>query len=317
MPRPTIETADLTGAPATRLGPNAVGALWMLASVVGATGMTLGVREASADVHTVMLAFLRSALAVVPALLLLPRILRPATGSRPIRFTAWPLHVIRALALTGALNGGFYAIAHMPIATASVLFFLAPVFATVAAVVLLGERVGLRRWSAVSAGFLGTLVILRPGIGSGEPAMLAAIGSAFCFGFCLVIGRMASDRDGSDAVYFSSSVLVAFTTLPPALFFWSMPDGIAVWLLIGVVVVASSIRSYADIRAYAIGDAGFLAPFTYLRLITVGIAGWLLFDEIPDGATLLGGAIIIAATLYIAVRESRRKAKITPAQGSH
>ncbi|MEM6973119.1 MAG: DMT family transporter [Pseudomonadota bacterium] len=299
------------------LGPNGIGALWMLASVVGATGMTLGVREASADLHTAMIAFLRAALGVIPVLVLLPRLITPDPARRPIRFSAWHFHVIRAIGLCGALNAGFYAIAHLPIATASVLFFLAPVFATIAATAILGEAVGLRRWSAVAAGFVGTLVILRPGLTVFEPAMVAAILSASCFGLCLVVGRLASDRDGSDAVFVSSSVLVAIFTLPGALIFWRLPETLVLWLVIGVVVASSSLRTYADIRAYAIGDVGFLAPFTYLRLITVGVAGWLLFDEVPDAATLGGGAIIIAATLYIAVREARVKASLRAQRGDH
>ncbi|MEO1467952.1 MAG: DMT family transporter [Pseudomonadota bacterium] len=297
------------GATLMALSPNARGALWILLSVAGATGMTLFVREASAEVHSVMLAFLRSVLSLLPVLLLVPRLAaglaRGAVGDgpRPIRFRAWRWHMARGLALAGALNGGFYAIWQLPVATASALFFLAPVFATLASMAVTGERVGIRRWLAVLAGFFGALVILRPGAQALEPAMLAAVGSAMCYGLCLVLGRVAADRDGPDAVFASSSVVLALATLPPALFVWSVPVTLAAWGLIAGVVVFSALRTYTDIRAYAIGDAGFLAPFSYLRLLTVGIAGYWLFGEVPDAATWAGGALIIAATLYIALRE--------------
>ncbi|MEM6489858.1 MAG: DMT family transporter, partial [Pseudomonadota bacterium] len=144
------------------------------------------------------------------------------------------------------------------------------------------------------------------------------VASAMCFGGVLVIGRAATDRDGPDAVFFSSSLIVAVATLPPALFFWEIPVAAAFWGLLALVVAGSAMRSYADIRAYAIGDAGFLAPFNYLRLITVGVAGYVMFDETIDGATGVGGAIIIAATLYIAIRESqlRREARARAAAGA-
>ncbi|MGF1554355.1 MAG: DMT family transporter [Paracoccaceae bacterium] len=300
-------TAETENAASVRASAdNLRGAFWMLVSVAGATVMTLGVREASDEVHSVMLAFLRSALGAMVVLPLLGRLWPGSAQARragPIRFTAWKLHLARGLVFAGALNGGFYAIWQLPLALASALFFLAPVFATAFAGPLLGERVGPRRWAAVGAGFLGAMVILRPGTEGFDPAMLAAVASAMCFGTALVMGRLASDRDGPDAVFVSSSVVVALGTLPPALFFWEWPTRAEVWVVIGAVVLASSLRAYADVRAYAVGDAGFLAPITYLRLVTVGVAGYLLFGETLDAATLAGSAIIVGATLMIALRE--------------
>ncbi|MEM7500023.1 MAG: DMT family transporter [Pseudomonadota bacterium] len=286
-----------------RLSAETVAILWILVSVAGATGMTIGVRQVTADIHSVMLAFLRSAfgvLGILPLLLGLGK-----GGGAPFRFTAWKLHLLRGIVMVGALNFGFYAIGQLPLATSTVLFFMAPVFATLFAMALVGERVGPRRWGAMAAGFLGAVIILRPDAGVIEPAMLLALASAMCFAAALVLGRLASDRDGANAVFVSSSVVVGVATLPPALFFWDMPERAVTWVLIAMIVLASSLRTFADIKAYATGDAGFLAPFTYLRLVTVGIAGFVLFGEVPDAATLLGGAAIIASTLYIALREAQ------------
>ncbi|MEM6679778.1 MAG: DMT family transporter [Pseudomonadota bacterium] len=294
------------------LTPQGTAIAWILTSVAGATAMTLGVRHVSAEIHSVMLAFLRSTLALLPVIPVIWAARRP--GGRPLRFTAWPLHLLRGLVMVGALNFGFYAIWKLPLATSTVLFFMAPIFATLFAMALLGERVGPRRWVAMMAAFTGAIVILRPDAGRIEPAMVLALISALCFGSVLVLGRMATDRDGPNAVFVSSSVIVAILCVPPALFFWELPSSITTWVLIVVVVVGSSLRSFADIKAYAIGDAGFLAPFSYLRLVTVGVAAYLLFGEVPDEATFLGGAIIVAATLYIALREAQlRRASTTSA----
>lgn len=292
------------------MSANAQGAVWILLSVVGATAMTLGVRQVAQDIHTVMLAFIRSALALLPVLPLLHRVrwngsTAPAPRRSAIRFTAWQLHLFRGVALVGALNGGFYAIWQLPLATATILFFLAPVFATAFAGPILGETVGIRRWGAVLTGFTGAIIILRPGLQPIDAGMLAAVASAMCYAAVLIAGRLATNRDGTEAVFVSSSVIAAVGTLPPATLYWDLPTGAVTWLLIMVIVAASSLRSYADIRAYAVGDASFLAPFTYLRLLTVGIAGYVLFGETVDGVTALGGCVIIASTLYIAVREAQ------------
>ncbi|MEM8758982.1 MAG: DMT family transporter [Pseudomonadota bacterium] len=292
---------------AAKARPNAetVAILWILVSVAGATGMTIGVREVTEELHSVMLAFLRSALGMLGVLPLL--LGWGKSGGAPFRFSAWPLHLLRGVVMVGALNFGFYAIGNLPLATSTVLFFMAPVFATLVAMGLLGERVGPRRWGAMAAGFLGAVIVLRPEAGAIEPAMLFALASAMCFAVALILGRMASDRDGANAVFVSSSVVVGVATLPPALFFWDLPQSLTTWALIGLIVLASSLRTFADIKAYATGDAGFLAPFTYLRLVTVGFAGFVLFGEVPDVTTLLGGAVIVAATLYIGIRERQLK----------
>ncbi|GMG82473.1 DMT family transporter [Paralimibaculum aggregatum] len=290
------------------LSPNAQGALWLLASVAGATAMTVAVRLLSPELHTSMLAFLRSAFAAV---LVLPFLVRARlSGGAPIRFSRWPLHLLRGLLIGVALNSGFYAIAHLELATSTILFFLAPAFATAFAALFMGEPVGLRRWGAIAAGLLGAVVILRPGIAAFDPVMAIAILSALAFAAALIIGRQIGSVDGSDAVFVSSSIVVVAATLPPALFVWGLPQGGLAWAILAVLVLGSAVRTYSDIRAYAVGDAGFIAPFTYLRLITVGLAGWLLFGETIDGWTAAGGAIIIGATLYISLRETRLRRRV-------
>lgn len=284
------------------LSGNALGAIWIIVSVAGATGMTLLVRVLTPDMHSAMLVFLRSALGV---LVLLPLIWRVQATGRRLSFRAWQLHLLRGALITVALNGGFYAIWKLPMAQATILFFMAPVFATLLSMALVGERVGPRRWGAIAAGFVGAMIILRPTAGGLDPAMLAALVSSVCFAGSLIIGRLTATRDSADSTFVSSAAIVAFTTLPPALWVWSMPDSLMVWLLIGGLVLCSSLRGYADIQAYAVGDAGYLAPFSYLRLVTIGLAGYVWFGEVLDRPTLVGGAVIITATLYITLREQR------------
>ena len=281
---------------------NYEGALWMLGSVAGATGMTIAVRLLTPDLHSAMLAFLRAGFA---GLMVLPFFWNARRTGVRLRFTAWKLHLARGLLIAFALNMGFYSIWHLPMATATILFFTAPVFATMLAGPLLGEVAGPRRWAATLLGFMGAVVVLRPGFSGFEPAMLAAIGSSVAFALTLLIGKIAARADGNDAVFVSSSLVVMVGTLPPALFVWELPTELWRWAVVGLLVVTSALRQYADIRAYSAGEAAFLAPFSYLRLLTVGAAGYVFFGETVDRVTLLGGAIIILATLYIALREAR------------
>ncbi|MEM1382729.1 MAG: DMT family transporter [Pseudomonadota bacterium] len=290
---------------------NRRGAAWMLGSIAGATGMTIAVKLLTPELHSAMLAFLRSALGL---LLILPILIgawrkahRPERPGRPLQFTAWPLHLLRGVLISLALNGGFYALWHLPLATATILFFLAPVFATMLAVPVLGEAVGIRRWSAIAIAFLGALMILRPGFGPGiSLASAMAVLSSMAFAMTLMVGKLAARADGPDAVFVSSSVVVVFTTLPLALAFWDLPGSGAQWAGVALLVLGSGLRTYSDIQAYAVGEVGFLAPISYLRLVTVGIAGYLLFQETVDLTTVTGGAVIVGATLYIAWREALR-----------
>lgn len=296
-------TAQISS-PSRPRSDNTRGAVWILISVVGASVMMLGVRLLTTEMHSVMLVFLRSVFGVP---LVIPILVAAARRAEPLRFTDRRAHLARGVLVAMAINAGFYSIWQLPLATATILFFMAPIFATAVAVVLTGERVGARRWGAIAAGMLGAVIILRPGFGDFDPVMLLALASAAAFAVALMLGKRAAQADGPNSVFVSSALIVAVATLPLAMTRWTVPDQPWQWAALALVVAASSLRNYADIRAYAIGDAGFLAPFSYLRLVTIGGIGYFIFGEVIDGPTLAGGAIIIAATLYIALREARVK----------
>ena len=284
------------------LPDNLRGALWMLLSVAGATGMTVLVRDLSPTLHSAMIVFLRSA---VGLLFVLPMMAR-ADGRARLRVRRPWLHLLRGVLIALALNTGFYAIWKLPVATATILFFLAPVFSTMLAPLMVGERVGPTRWAAVGAGFLGALIVLRPDLGQIGLASLSAVVSALMFALVLLLGKIASREDGPDTVFFWSVVLPVVLTLPMALPVWSLPGWGLTWVALVALAVASSVRGYADIRAFAVGEASFVGPVSYLRLPAIGLAGWWLYGETLDAMTLLGGGIIAGSTLVIMLRERRR-----------
>lgn len=308
MAVPTFLTTGPTAAPVPPAPEperdNTRGILWAFVSVLGASLMTLAVRGVVEDIDSRMAVMFRGGLTsivILAAVLLWPRLRHNMRFSRP-----W-LHLFRGTMIGISTNLGFYTIMMIPLATATVLFFTAPIFATILGVIFQRERVGPRRIAAVTAGFIGALVILRPGFDGFHPAMLTALGSSAFFAIALTLSRNLANADGVLSTYFSSVVITSIVTLPVAIPVWAVPDTTLVWVALAVVVVTSALRGFADIQAYRHADAALLAPIAYLRLILIGIGAYFLFSETIDIPTMIGAAIIISATLYIARRETALK----------
>jgi len=286
---------------------NVRGIIWAFISVFGASLMTLAVRGVTIEIDSRMVVMFRAG--ITTALIVVGLILF-ARARRQLRFSRPGLHLLRGALIGVSTNLGFYTLAHVPLASATVLFFTAPIFATVLGALVHGERVGPRRIAAVTAGFIGALVILRPGYEAFHPAMLAALGSSALFSIALTLSRNLANADGALSTYFSSVVITVLVTLPIAVPVWELPSSWIVWLSVAVLVVTSALRGVADIQAYRYAEAAILAPIAYLRLVIIGVGAWLLFDETIDGPTWIGAVIIVAATLYIARREAvLRKAR--------
>lgn len=300
-PSPIPVVGPEPGEKAPVIYDNRLGILWMLVSVAGASAMSIAVREISGQIDSRMIVLLRAAIttaAILPALALWPRLRSEMRFSRP-----W-LHVIRGSLIGVSTHLGFYTLAEIPLATATVLFFTGPIFATIIAALFRGETVGPRRWSAVAAGFIGAIIILRPGIDGFHPAMIAALGSSALFAVALVMSREVVQADGAIAAYVSSVVVTVVITLPVAIPVFALPADTWGWFVVLVLVAGGTLRGIADLLAYRHGEASVLAPIAYLRLVALGVAGYVLFSETPDGPTLIGAVIIVFATLYIARREA-------------
>lgn len=282
--------------PAREQPDNARGLAWMFFSVVTASAMSVAVRYVAADVDSRMVVTLRAGVTTLIILAVLPLIWRK------LRFTSPRDHLIRGALIGFSTHLGFFTLVHLPLATSTVLFFTAPIFATILAAVFQGERVGPRRWGAVLAGFAGALIILRPGFIGLEIAMLTALGSSLLFAIALSMSRRIARVDGALSAFVSSVVVTLVISVPIALPVWQMPQGSSALIGLAVLVVCGAARNVGDIQAYRYADAGLLAPITYLRLVLIGGAGYVLFGEVIDSYTAAGAAMIVASTLYIAHR---------------
>ena len=277
---------------------------WILLSVLGSSAMAIAVRDVSAQIDSRTIVFLRSAIssgAILLALIGFARLRAQLRFSQPLR------HLVRGSFIAVSTHLGYYAIANLPMATVTVLFFLAPIWATLMAMLVHNERVGPRRVTAIIIGFFGALIILRPGFSSFEPAMLAALGSSMLFALALNMSRGLAREDGAMSTYFSSVIITAIISLPFAWPVMAIPTDFRGSFALGIVVLAGALRGYADIEAYRHGEAGLLAPVTYLRLVIIATAAYYIYGEVPDIYTITGAIVVISATLYIALREARKR----------
>jgi drug/metabolite transporter (DMT)-like permease len=200
---------------------------------------------------------------------------------------------------------------YLKLAEVHALFASAPLIATALAVPLLGERVGWRRWMAVGAGFLGVLVILRPGLGVFQPANLIAILAAALFAVYVVLTRRVSRTDRSGATLFYTAVVGAAVVSSVGPFYWSSLTP-AHWAWLALLCAMGVTGHFLVIKSLEYAPASVLQPFNYLMLVWASVMGFLLFAEVPDLATVIGGAIVVGSGLYVIWRERRLKPAVLP-----
>lgn len=271
----------------------------MIASACSFGVMAILIRYMSHTLHAFEIAFFRS---FFGALATLPLIVRHG-GFGILRTERLAFYVMRCAIGTVGMLAGFWAIAHLPLAQAIALSYSSPLFVTIGAVIFLGEIVRARRWSAVVAGFIGVLVIVRPGTDGFTAASLVALLAAASTGTVTISIKFLSRSDPADTIVLLTTWLWVPLSLPFALSVWQTPPA-AAWPWLVVIGTLGTLGQYFWTHALRIGEASTLAPFSYLQLVIVSVLAWLLFDERLDRYTAIGAAIVIAATLYIARREA-------------
>jgi drug/metabolite transporter (DMT)-like permease len=199
------------------------------------------------------------------------------------------------------------AIGRVPLATASAIGFTSPLIVTALSVPLLHESVGWRRWSAVLVGFAGALLVIRPGRGLVDPAVLLLLLSSLSYALYQIATRWVSRHDNA-ATGIIFSALAGSLALSLAMpFIFVMPKTLLDAVLFVCLGLLGGVGHYLVIRAFQLGHAATIAPLGYVELIGSTVLGYLIFGHFPDFWTWVGAGIIIASGAYIALRERRRR----------
>jgi drug/metabolite transporter (DMT)-like permease len=270
----------------------------MATAGIAFTFMTVLIRPAAEELHSLQIVFLRNLLGV---LIMLPFVAR-GIELRFWRSANLKLHLLRAMVTAVAMACWFTAIPHVALSEAVALNFTAPMFVTVLAAIVLKETVHARRLSALAIGFVGVLIIVRPGFTALHFGQVLILVDAVFWGVAIILIRVLSRTDSPQTIVAYMFILVLPISAVPAVFVWEWPSVTACWLMAGIAA-SSTIGHYCATKAFTVTEASVVMPFDYMRLVWFTAAGFVAFGEIPDRWTLAGGAVIAGSSLYLLLRE--------------
>lgn len=284
-----------------RLSDNLKGIVFlMLASFVFSI-MALLIKLLGQHLHITQILLVRQ---IGMTILVAPAILRNFPGS--LRSERPGLQLIRVCCALVAMLCGFTAVINLPLADATAIFFAKSFFVTILAVFILGETVGVYRWSAVLVGFLGVMIMLQPGTDNFSEYGLLSLAGAAGAAAVMILLRLLSRSDSADTIMTYGALGVGVVMILPGIYFWQEPTT-PEWLLLIAVGVVSYCAQKCNIFAYKHGEASLLASLDYVRLLWATLFGFLIFEQFPSGSIWLGAAIVIAAAIFMIYRETRRK----------
>jgi len=274
------------------------GAIYMTFAALCFALMNVLVREAGRTLDPIQIAFLRNAFALA---FISPWILRH--GRAAFKTECLGLHIWRAVTGIIAMFIWFSAVVLVPLAEAVALNFTLPLFAIAGAALVLREKVGPRRWGATCIGFLGMLVILRPGFQEITWVTTLPIAAAVFMATSVLMVKRLSDTESAPTIVLYMNLFMTGLSIVPALFVWRWPGPEALAATIGLGFLAM-VAHLAMANAYAKADASAVMPFDYTRLPFIAALAYLLYGEVADIWTWTGAAIIAGSAFYIARREA-------------
>jgi drug/metabolite transporter (DMT)-like permease len=282
-----------------RLPPNVQGALWLVSGGFIFTINGVVIRLLSEQVESVQTAFFRAFFSV---LMLIP--LMASGRVKPWRSKRLQGHFWRTAMGTTSMVLGFYAVSLLPLADVTALGFSQPLFSVCVAAVVLHEKVRWRRWTATIVGFIGVLVMVRPGAGTLQPGALIALLNAMTVALSILLVRRLSDSETPLMILTQFAIWSTLLLAVPAIWVWKWPNGWG-WVLAVSVSASATVGQYFWVQAFKAGEMSAVAPFEYLRLPFAVFMGWLIWGQMPEIWTYVGAAIVIASALYIARREAQ------------
>lgn len=307
MPASDEAAPPARGALFSELSPATRGALLMVCAAVLFSAMNAIIRILAAYLPAFEIAFFRNFFALLVMLPWVARYGRASLNLKRIR-----LYSLRATAGLFAMLCWFTAVTLIPLAEATALSFTGPMFATVGAALLLRETVGWRRWGAVVTGFIGVLIIVRPGAVDLSLGASLALASAVFMAAGSLLVKTLSRTEPTGAIVAFMVIYLAPMSLIPALFVWVWPP-LGAWPYLAALGFLGALAHICYTGALAAADASAVMPLDYMRLPAAALFAYLLFAEVPTAWTWAGAGVIVLASMYIAQREMRLKRQRAPA----
>jgi drug/metabolite transporter (DMT)-like permease len=236
-------------------------------------------------------------------LLLVMAINVPQSGFALLRTANLRIQVLRAAMLLGSTICNFIALRYLPLTVTGSIAFTMPLIICALSVPLLGETVGWRRWTAIAIGFVGVLIIVRPGTEAFHPAALLSFLSAGFAALYFLLTRRMAGSDSAATQQFYASLLATIVVLPFAIPAWSWPTEPSIWVASFTVALFGFAGHQLLTVASSFAPASVLAPFSYFQIIFLAVLSWVLFNQPPDIWLYLGAPIVIGSGLYIWLRE--------------
>ncbi|HLJ18886.1 MAG TPA: DMT family transporter [Stellaceae bacterium] len=278
-------------------------------SVVLGAMLNVGLKLLSNDYPAVELTFLRCLFGFVPVLF----VVRGGGGVRSLHTNRPGRHVVRAAFWSGSFLLSFLSLKFLPLAEAVSLSFLAPIFMTALSVPMLGERVGIHRWSAVIVGFVGVLFMTRPNGEFLQLGTIFGIGSALCSALGALSVRQLSRTETTAAITCYMHVFAALMLAVALPFAWTTPTWQASLMIVAIGLLGGT-GQYLSTRSLGCAPAAVLAPFNYSQIIWAVILGYVIWGDLPDLSLAVGVALVIASGIYICIREMHWRRLTTHAQ---
>jgi drug/metabolite transporter (DMT)-like permease len=288
--------------PEPRHSPAVRAALWMLGAVVSLSTMAISGRELSAELNTFQILFFRSLVGLAVISTLLQR-----AGWHQVKTRIFGVHVLRNVSHYAGQFGWFFALGVIPLSEVFAIEFTTPIWTAILATLLLGERMSRMRVAAVAAGFLGILVILRPGLAVVSIGALAVLGAAIAYAFSYVMTKKLSGTETPLSILFYMTAIQLPLGLAAASFDWVWPSSWA-WPWLAVVAVTALSAHYCIARAFRLADATVVVPLDFVRLPLIAVLGWLLYAE-PINAWVFTGAALVFAGVWLNVRSAQAARK--------
>ena len=233
-------------------------------------------------------------------------LLAPTEGRAMLRMHSPRLHLLRAAMLASMTALNFWALQYLQLAETGAIQFSVPLLIALLSAWWLHERLDLRRWLAIVCGFLGVLLVIRPGSQAFHPAILLSVGNAVLYAVFNLLTRRMAATESPQAMQLLSAAGAALVLAPPALLQWQTPPTWQHWGLIGLCGLMGGLGHLFVAMAHRCASAAVLGPFLYQQILYLTLWGWLVFGQVPDAFVVAGALVVVGSGLYLLMLEMRR-----------